>query len=117
MDEEFWRDLGRRIAAVRRRKGLTQAQLSTRAGISHNFLARMEIGDRHTTFGTLWKIADALDVPLPSLLMDEPAHDAALTRFAHAIRGLPPEVVETMLAHVEALRRAFASTRGRRRER
>ena len=47
------------IRAVRRRQGLTQADLARRAGTSQPVISAYEHGRRDPTFGTLRKIVEA----------------------------------------------------------
>jgi uncharacterized protein len=47
------------IAAVRRRQGLTQADLARRAGTSQPVVSAYEHGRRDPTFGTLRKLIEA----------------------------------------------------------
>ena len=54
---------GRRIRALRKRKGMTQEQLAEAADISVDFLSLMERGVNAPSFATLERLADALGVP------------------------------------------------------
>jgi len=56
--------IGRRLAALRRERGLTQEQLAERAGTSSAYVARIEAGGRRATVEMLARLATALDVPL-----------------------------------------------------
>ncbi len=58
----------RRLKALRRKQGLTQTALAKKAGISREFLARLEIGQQDPTLGTMTKLAKALKVPVVELL-------------------------------------------------
>ena len=50
---------GQLIAAVRRRRGLTQLQLARRAGTSQPVVSAYEHGRRDPTFGTLSRLIEA----------------------------------------------------------
>jgi transcriptional regulator with XRE-family HTH domain len=56
-----------RIKRLRKKRGLTQEALALRAGISHGYLARIEIGRHEPTLTTLRKLAAALRVKLTAL--------------------------------------------------
>ncbi len=60
--------LGRTIQTVRQRKGLTQEQLSEKVGITHNYLAIIEIGHKMPSMKVLMKIADTLGVKTRDLI-------------------------------------------------
>ncbi len=47
-DSEILTDLGARLAALRKARGLTQAEVATRAGLSRNTLYRAEQGNNPT---------------------------------------------------------------------
>jgi ribosome-binding protein aMBF1 (putative translation factor) len=60
-----------RVREARVAKGCTVAELSRRTGIAAPNLHRLEAGDHVPMASTLLKVAEALDVPLVSLLPDE----------------------------------------------
>jgi transcriptional regulator with XRE-family HTH domain len=61
--------VGEQIAAARRARGLTQAELGDRLGASGAYVAKVETGRANLTLGQLAAFADALnaglDVRLP----------------------------------------------------
>lgn len=63
----FCIELGRRISALRRKAGRTQAQLAEDVGAATSSLARIEIGQRQPSLELLGKIADSLGLPLGQL--------------------------------------------------
>jgi transcriptional regulator with XRE-family HTH domain len=71
--EPIYTELGRRVAALRRERGLTQESLSDRAGVSANYLARTEGGYHRPNLARLEGIAEALDVNVASLFTNRPA--------------------------------------------
>ena len=90
--EPIYTELGRRVAALRKERGLTQESLSDRAGVSANYLARTEGGYHRPNLARLEGIAEALDVSVASLFSNRPAPPAA---------GVMP----TLLAELEKLPR------------
>ena len=91
---DFYRQLGRRIAALRRSVGLSQERLGERAKVGASYVAHIEIGGRKPTIDVLRRIADAVDVPLWRLLTDdrltpdEKAWDAAARELGQRVHGL-----------------------------
>lgn len=69
------KQLGMRIAYIRKRRGLNQDQLAEQTGYSLSYLAKIEAnsGDEpHTpSLGCLFRIAFVLDIPIESLLVDD----------------------------------------------
>jgi len=61
--------LGKRIQAIRGKKGLTQEQLEERTGINAKYISAVECGQRNITINTLNKIAKGLDVELYELFL------------------------------------------------
>jgi transcriptional regulator with XRE-family HTH domain len=65
-------DIGKRIAAIRLRKGLSQGLVSRRAGIDPSYLSRVENGKVHPTVRTAMRIAGALRVSADDLFGPSP---------------------------------------------
>ena len=60
--EEYYQTLGQNITFYRKRRKLTQLQLSEVAEISRNHLSRIENADCAVSLDTVFAIADALGV-------------------------------------------------------
>ncbi len=56
------------ISKLRVQKGLTQESLSGLAGIARSHLAALENGEKTVRLDTLWRIADALEIPPSELI-------------------------------------------------
>jgi transcriptional regulator with XRE-family HTH domain len=75
--EERLEDVSSRIArtlrAHRRARELSIGELAKRAGLSKTLISRLEAGAGNPSVETLWRLANALDVPLGMLIEnDEP---------------------------------------------
>ncbi|AKU90098.1 helix-turn-helix domain-containing protein [Vulgatibacter incomptus] len=82
-------ELGRQILAVRREAGLTQAELANRAGVSNEFLSRIENGTGIPSLETIGRLAAALGLPACQLF--PPAEDlggAAASRLLRVVSKL-----------------------------
>lgn len=62
------KNVGRRIAELRKERGLTQEQFSVLLGTSFQWVSQLEAG-RNVTLHSLARIANALRVPLATLLV------------------------------------------------
>jgi transcriptional regulator with XRE-family HTH domain len=62
--------LGRRIAALRREKGLTQEALAEAMGVSRNHVADIELGARNTGVWSLLLVCKALAIAPGALFED-----------------------------------------------
>lgn len=62
--------VGTVIRRHRKEKAMTQELLSGLAGIARSHLSMIESGTKQPNFETIWRIADALDIP-PSELVAE----------------------------------------------
>jgi transcriptional regulator with XRE-family HTH domain len=68
-----WPPIGENIARLRNLSGMTQEGLAERSEISVDLIRRLEQGNRQTALiGSLYKIANGLDVPLSVLLSQQP---------------------------------------------
>ena len=65
--------LGRKVRAIRRREGLTQAKLAERMGISASYLNLIENGRRSLTAPMLLKLTEALGVKLEDFTQEADA--------------------------------------------
>jgi len=61
---------GKRLKAIRLRKGLSQLDLELESGISRTEISRIENGIKNIEFLTLVKLAVALDIELQQLFKD-----------------------------------------------
>lgn len=59
---------GRIIHDLREERGITQEVLSGLAAIARSHLAEIEAGKTNANVETLWKIAEALNMPLSDLI-------------------------------------------------
>ena len=62
--------VGRNVRRLRRQRGLTQEQLAFEAELDLTYVGGIERGKRNPSLLTMAKLADALSVSLPKLLVD-----------------------------------------------
>lgn len=62
--------LGRALAALRRRAGLTQAEAGERASIRNNHVSLVELGKRGITYRTLMALLRAYGTTLSGLVAE-----------------------------------------------
>jgi transcriptional regulator with XRE-family HTH domain len=68
--DEALKTLGRRVAELRREKGLTQEALAEAMGVSRNHVADIELGARNTGVWSLLLVAKALTLSPAALFED-----------------------------------------------
>jgi transcriptional regulator with XRE-family HTH domain len=81
----FETDLGARVRALRRERGLTLKGLGRLAGLSHPFLSQVERGLARPSVGSVERIAAALDVSVARLW--EPPHLGEAVRVVRGDEG------------------------------
>lgn len=91
-----------RIREIRLERGLTQAQLGSRAYISRSLLALIETGARPVNTQRLRSIARALEVPVADLFDGEP-QEAYRPVILDLMRRLSPEARDAVIGHAQAL--------------
>ena len=69
-------DIGSRIAAIRKQKGVSQAELAKRSNISQAGISYIEKGLRSPSADTLELIANALNISVSQLLSDKTSENA-----------------------------------------
>jgi transcriptional regulator with XRE-family HTH domain len=62
---------GMRVRDLRKRAGLSQEALADKAQIHRTYIGGIERGERNVSLKNIYRIADALDVPVASLFTDE----------------------------------------------
>ena len=68
MDEvELYKIIGHNIKTLRLKRGLTQEQLAEKAGLSLDFIGKIEVNINEPGLKSLIKIANALDVHIKEL--------------------------------------------------
>jgi transcriptional regulator with XRE-family HTH domain len=67
-EKKFFKELGARVATLRKEQGITQVQLGEMLGIAQQMVASYETGRRRIPVSMLSKLAHALAVPLETLL-------------------------------------------------
>jgi len=60
--------VGRAIARVRQSRGLTQEVLSGLSDIGRSHLSAIERGERKPTLETIYRISNALDIPMSKVV-------------------------------------------------
>lgn len=101
-DEQFFKELGARIAQARKDHGLTQQQLADELGIAQQTLAHYEVGRARLPASMLPILARLLTLSLDEL-MGVPAPRAARQRGGK--RG-PPSRLEQQIEAVASLPKA-----------
>ncbi|MFI7382695.1 helix-turn-helix domain-containing protein [Streptomyces sp. NPDC049813] len=66
-------EVGRRLKALRARRGLSLSELARRSGVGKGTLSELEGGSRNPTLETLYALTTALGTPLSAVLDDPPA--------------------------------------------
>ncbi|MBR5273313.1 MAG: helix-turn-helix transcriptional regulator [Clostridia bacterium] len=60
---------GKVVKNIRNGKGISQKILSGLAGLGRSHLAMIESGKKQPNFETIWKIANAFEMPVHKLVM------------------------------------------------
>jgi len=76
---DFASNVGERIRVARQQKGWTQVELAEAAGLSSNYVARLERGELGASLFVAMKIAEALGVTLDVLVQAQPPAPARTT--------------------------------------
>jgi transcriptional regulator with XRE-family HTH domain len=68
--DEALKTLGRRVADLRREKGLSQEALAELMGVSRNHVADIELGVRNSGVWSLFLVCRAMQLPPSSVFQD-----------------------------------------------
>ncbi len=101
-ESEYLRLLGERVREMRARRGMTRKILARDSGVSERYLAQLESGQGNVSILLLRQIAQALDTPLQTLVLDGPEPPVDLVHTTEFLRRLPAaELVEARRLLVE----------------
>ena len=92
-------DVGKRIAGLRERCGLTQNGLAERAGVSQTHLRRVELGQADITVGHLQLLCDAMGISIQEFFKEETNADEVAVAFSK----LSPKQKKLLLTFLESL--------------
>lgn len=86
---------GARIRELRKGRGLSQDQLAEVIGIDQKHMSRIELGKSYPSLDRLMRIAEALQVPLPSLFefmhLESPETQTQTQSIEEMLKGLDDE--------------------------
>jgi len=68
--DNLYKEIGKRVVELRKQKGMSQESLAAECQIDRSHIGFIEQGRRRPTLSTLYKISDALETSLSSLLKD-----------------------------------------------
>jgi Zn-dependent peptidase ImmA (M78 family)/transcriptional regulator with XRE-family HTH domain len=72
-EEQGWREVGRRVADARKRRGLSQDELAGQLGLERTAVTKIETGRRHINSLELVRLAEVLERPLHWFVATPPA--------------------------------------------
>ena len=108
--ENLTTQIGLRMRAARKAKGMTQSEISQKTGLDQAYISRLENGTAEGSPAQILSIARAIGVPIAQIYddQDETAKKVAdLTdealEFARTWQALPTEQRAAMMAAVSAL--------------
>lgn len=107
---EIAQRFGKRVAALRKRAGLTQAVLAERIGTSPEVVSRIEHGASSPALERVAAIARVLDVQISDLFpSDSPGRDDRAEQLLSALRRIPPGDADLLVTIAEAIAQRRAS--------
>lgn len=68
--QKFAKYIGNKLREVREKTGLSQEQLSEKAGYYRTYVGHIENGKHSPSVHTMWRLAHAMDMDLSELLED-----------------------------------------------
>lgn len=102
---------GKRLADLRKKRGLSQYELAERLGFTRGQIANYEQGKREPDHDTLMKIADFFDVSIDYLLgrtnIPDPVPTIAFHRTDDPMADLPEEARKSVEEFLEYIRKKY----------
>lgn len=78
-------ELGQTLLRWRKRRGLTQAELSQKSGLSQVFISLLENGNKQPSLETLEVLSKCLDVPVAVIVFQASSEEDMETKTGQAI--------------------------------
>ncbi len=94
------KQFGEHLRALRKARGLSQAQLGELASLNDKYLGEVERGEGNPSLEVLMRLAKALDVDLAVLVGDEVTRQTREQLCAEVVRrvgGLPDDELRTLV--------------------
>lgn len=88
-ESDYLRSIGERVRATRARRGMTRKLLARDSGVSERYLAQLEAGQGNISVLLLRQIANALDIPVETLVLAGPEPPFDLVHTTEFLRRLP----------------------------
>ncbi|HLV60456.1 MAG TPA: helix-turn-helix transcriptional regulator [Fredinandcohnia sp.] len=107
---ELRQALARRIRSLRQEAGLTQVELAERAGISNEFLSRIEHASGTPSLDTLARLARGLGIGLCELFQESEPSDA-VQRIEPLLRRMSEEGRELVVAVARSVAEVLPASR------
>ena len=102
--ESLSKEIGNRIREERKRKGFSQESLAFEANIHTSHYGCIERGEKCPTVDTIYKISNALDIPVSRLLPDTSSKaDSPAERINAALLSLPKDKQERLAEIFESI--------------
>ncbi len=109
-DRDATMALGKRIAALRKKKNVTQVELSEKIGVSQSLISNYEIGRIRAPHEFITKIAQALDLSADEILgvqkrpqsKDDDAVERRFARRLKLVKALPKRDQDALLRTIDA---------------
>ena len=92
-----------KIRYYRHQKGMSQEDLALKANLNPAFFGQVERGLKCPTIDTLYKIASALNVPLPELVRFEASQEENVGRLRDIVARIPAAKSEQVFQLIDAL--------------
>lgn len=90
-------DFGKKIADARAKANITQQELADKLFVSRELISKWENGLRRPDYGTFTKIAEALSVPVETLIRREDCVFAELEACVPPGCGIPRELLPRLI--------------------
>jgi transcriptional regulator with XRE-family HTH domain len=107
--EEFYKELGRRVAAIRRRDGLSQVDVAAASGLKRATIASFETGRQRMHVHQLYAVAKGLRLSdleeLIPIQVPSDAHDGAAFGSDLGVSDVQAAQIDTILRTAVAVAR------------
>lgn len=105
-------EFGARIRAARKKVGLTPKALADLVGLSRSSIVNLEAGRQRAPIHMIWKLADALDLPVADLLPDPQARSTVSKPAVYRVLKQEPRLDDMSSGSARRVREFVAAKLG-----
>ena len=110
--EQYLVILQENLRRIRKQRGLTQTEAGERAGMPQNQFSHLEVADFDPRISAIYRVSQALEVPLYELFRDPSLDDASVQEVLQRVMEMEATEREPLMKIIEAYLQQYRAKHG-----